>query len=117
MIDDELHRQTHIKDYEREWMEKNRAAVLYTMESDFVEVQEPEAKEFQIFKKDTRLAWKDPERYCADRCITTGNCDVFEDFFELGPKEVLSFCTECVLSESEDDHCDVPDGFYDKLMP
>ena len=117
MIDDELHRQTHKKEFEREWMEKNRGAILHHMESDFVNTPEPEVKEFQMYKKDKNLAWKDPERYCADRCISTGNCDIFEDFFELSPREVLSFCEECVLGDTEEDQCDVPDGFYNKPMP
>ena len=29
-------------------------------------------------RKDERMAANDPMRYCADRCVTTGNCDVFE---------------------------------------
>ncbi|KAL7537367.1 hypothetical protein ACHAWF_005738 [Thalassiosira exigua] len=53
------------------------------------------------------MAADDPARYCADRCVTTGNCDVFEDMFEMDPREVMAFCTECVLSEDEEP-CDVP---------
>ena len=30
------------------------------------------------------MANDDPMRYCADRCVSTGNCDVFEDMFDLG---------------------------------
>ena len=29
-------------------------------------------------RKDERMAKDDPMRYCADRCVTTGHCDVFE---------------------------------------
>lgn len=29
-------------------------------------------------RKDRRLAERDPAAYCADRCVSTGNCDVFE---------------------------------------
>lgn len=29
-------------------------------------------------RKDERMASDDPMRYCADRCVSTGNCDVFE---------------------------------------
>lgn len=29
-------------------------------------------------RKDEKMAQDDPMRYCADRCVTTGNCDVFE---------------------------------------
>lgn len=78
MIDDELHRQANLKEYEKEWTEKNRAAIFHRIETDFVNTQEPDAKEFQMYQRDTKLARRDPERYCADRCITTGNCDVFE---------------------------------------
>ncbi|KAL7529416.1 hypothetical protein ACHAXR_002955, partial [Thalassiosira sp. AJA248-18] len=45
-------------------------------------------------RKDERMAENDPMRYCADRCVATGNCDVFEDMFEMGPREVMKFCTE-----------------------
>mmetsp|Transcript_38070 Transcript_38070/g.46481 ORF Transcript_38070/g.46481 Transcript_38070/m.46481 type:complete len:172 (-) Transcript_38070:88-603(-) len=62
--------------------------------------------------KDRRLAEKDPARYCADRCVSTGYCDVFEEFFDFSAQEVLAFCTECVLSDDEEP-CDVPDKFYD----
>lgn len=36
--------------------------------------------------------------------------------YELGPEEVIKFCTECVLSEEEGE-CDLPPGFYDKPRP
>ena len=29
-------------------------------------------------RKDEKMAEDDPMRYCADRCVSTGNCDVFE---------------------------------------
>jgi len=35
-------------------------------------------------RKDEKMANDDPMRYCADRCVSTGNCDVFEDMFDLG---------------------------------
>jgi hypothetical protein len=35
-------------------------------------------------RKDEKMASDDPAKYCADRCVSTGNCDVFEDMFELG---------------------------------
>ena len=31
--------------------------------------------------------------------------------FDLGPSEVIKFCTECVLSEDEEP-CDVPESVY-----
>ncbi|KAL7513482.1 hypothetical protein ACHAXN_010703 [Cyclotella atomus] len=64
-------------------------------------------------RKDEKMANDDPARYCADRCVSTGNCDVFEDMFELDPSEVIKFCKECVLSEDEEP-CDIPGGFYVK---
>jgi hypothetical protein len=36
--------------------------------------------------------------------------------YELGPEDVIKFCTECVLSEEEGE-CDLPKGFYDKPRP
>lgn len=63
-------------------------------------------------RKDEKMADEDPMRYCADRCVTTGNCDVFEDMFEMDPTEVIQFCKECVLSE-EEEPCDVPMIFFE----
>ena len=34
-------------------------------------------------RKDEKMVEDDPMRYCADRCVSTGNCDVFEDMFEM----------------------------------
>ena len=53
-------------------------------------------------RKDKRLAFKKPEAYCADRCLSTGHCDVYEDFLEMSVKEVLAFCEECVLSDHDE---------------
>lgn len=58
-----------------------------------------------ISRRDQKLAHDDPQRYCADRCVTTGNCDVFEDMYHLSPQEVMKFCTECVLSDEEEVSC------------
>ncbi len=118
MIDSELHRQGHKKDYEKEWMEKNRRAVLSRMETDFGHVMEvDDREEFRAHQKDQRMAFSDPQRYCADRCVATGNCDIFEDFYHMSPQQVIAFCTECVLSESEDAECEIPEGFYDRPRP
>jgi hypothetical protein len=62
-------------------------------------------------RKDEKMAEDDPMRYCADRCVTTGNCDVFEDMFDMDPTEVIQFCKECVLSE-EEEPCDVPVNLF-----
>mmetsp|Transcript_1750 Transcript_1750/g.3746 ORF Transcript_1750/g.3746 Transcript_1750/m.3746 type:complete len:100 (+) Transcript_1750:419-718(+) len=69
------------------------------------------AKKIQM-RKDKRMAREDPARYCADRCVATGNCDVWEDMFEMAADEVQQFCTECVLSEDEEP-CDVPEKFIE----
>ncbi|KAG7359321.1 hypothetical protein IV203_015910 [Nitzschia inconspicua] len=118
MIDGELYRQSHKKEFEEAWMEKNRNAVLSRIETDFVNVDPiDDVTDFRMHRKDKRLAFKDPERYCADRCVATGNCDIFEDFYEMSPEQVIAFCTECVLSEDEDGECQIPDAFYDKPRP
>jgi hypothetical protein len=110
-IDDQLWRQTHKKEMEAEWQRKNARWIEGSLPQDFdfddhlmTETITPRQRE-----KDRRLANRDPAAYCADRCMATGNCDVFEDFFHLSPSEVMVFCTECVLSDS-DDPCDIP-GF------
>jgi len=48
-------------------------------------------------RKDKRMARTDPARYCADRCIATRNCEVWEDMFEMAADEVQEFCNNCVL--------------------
>ena len=62
-------------------------------------------------KKDEKMASDSPMRYCADRCVSTGNCDVFEDMFNMDPREVVEFCSECVLSEDEEP-CDIPESAF-----
>lgn len=126
MIDRELYRQGHKKDFEREWMEKNRGAFMHFIHDDLASDAVPvihdgidgDENVLRETIKDRKLAADDPQRYCADRCISTGNCDVFEDFFDLSPTEVLKFCNDCVLSDGEEP-CDIPDAFYDptKLAP
>ena len=78
MIDQEIYRQAHKKEYENEWMEKNRNAVFAKLSEDFV-MDRMDNKEFVMHRKDEKLAKDDPQKYCADRCVSTGNCDVFED--------------------------------------
>ena len=62
------------------------------------------------------MAFNDPMRYCADRCVSTGNCDVFEDVYDMSPRQVIAFCEECVLSE-EEEPCDVPESMFEGLEP
>ena len=78
MIDQEIYRQAHKKEYENEWMEKNRNAVFAKLSEDFV-MDRMDNKEFVMHRKDEKLAKDDPQKYCADRCISTGNCDIYED--------------------------------------
>lgn len=121
LIDSEVHRQHHKKEYEKEWMEKNRGAVLHSLHAGentlaIVSDLEEQHDRMRQFAKDKRLAKDDPRRYCADRCISTGNCDVYEDIFDFSPTEVLKFCNDCVLGDGEEP-CDIPDSFYDNLAP
>ena len=113
MIDRELWRQSHKKEFENEWMEKNRQVMMQAFKTDDVGyvMEEPE-QDFRQKRKDQKMAKKDPQQYCADRCIATGNCDVYEDFFEFSPEEVIEFCNDCVLSDG-DEPCDIPEAFYD----
>ncbi|GKY94866.1 hypothetical protein MPSEU_000451500 [Mayamaea pseudoterrestris] len=121
-IDAEFHRQHHRKEFENEWMEKNRGAVLQSLggssnnEQSMVSDLEEQHESMRQFAKDKRLAKEDPRRYCAERCISTGHCDVYEDIFDFSPTEVLEFCNDCVLGEG-DEPCDIPESFYEKLSP
>jgi len=49
-----------------------------------------------ISTRDRKMAAEDPMRYCADRCLSTGYCDVFEEFYDLSPREVVKFCQNCI---------------------
>jgi hypothetical protein len=64
--------------------------------------------------KDQYLAKQDPQKYCADWCIATGNCDVFYDSYKFTPMQVLELCKECVLSEAEEP-CDLPSAFFQDI--
>merc|ERR1740139_2044816 len=86
-----------------------------------LEVMPPQSYEFSEddlsnsvveMRRDRILASKSPERYCAERCVSTGHCDVFEDLFDFSAEQVMEFCTDCVLSE-EEEACDIPDKFLD----
>jgi hypothetical protein len=80
MIDRELYRQNHKKEFENEWMEKNREVMMHHMhDTSSSLMMDDRVEEFQEHIKDVRMAANDPRRYCADRCLTTGNCDVYED--------------------------------------
>uniref|UniRef100_A0A7S1G0I8 Apple domain-containing protein n=2 Tax=Corethron hystrix TaxID=216773 RepID=A0A7S1G0I8_9STRA len=73
--------------------------------------------------RDTKLAMKDMSRYCRDRCLATGFCDVFEEAYDYSQEEARAFCTECVVAVDEDgdEHlCDLPEGsieqYYEDLL-
>jgi hypothetical protein len=115
MIDNELYRETHVKEFEAEWMAKNKGTMMYHMHDDSLTNYMPElldGKELRAKAKDRQLAQDDPFRYCADRCVATGNCDAFEDIYDLTAFEVLEFCENCVLSDGEDP-CMLPDSFFE----
>jgi len=68
------------------------------------------SNEIQL-RKDKRLAETNPQAYCADRCVSTGECEIFEDMFEMSPEEVMEFCKGCVLSDGEEP-CDIPEAMF-----
>ena len=75
---------------------------------DFVELNNDDTIEL---RRDRRMVRKNPAQYCADRCVSTGHCEVFEDMLDMGPQEVMKFCTDCVLSE-EEEPCDIPEAMF-----
>ena len=82
MIDAELHRQHHKQEYANEWMAQNREAVLKDFKGDDnLMLLDEEKENYRQHKKDVQLAKNNPQSYCADRCITTGHCDVYEDLY------------------------------------
>jgi hypothetical protein len=82
MIDREIYRQHHRDEYEKEWMEKYRGAVLRSLNSgggkNAVAVDQAEVDLRQL-RKDRKMARNNPAQYCADRCVANGFCDVYED--------------------------------------
>lgn len=112
MIDKEFYHQTHKEEFEQQIQDKNKK-VLEVMPPQSYEFSEDDLNDSVLeMRRDQILAGKDPQRYCAERCVSTGHCDVFEDLFNFSPEQVMEFCTDCVLSE-EEEACDVPDQFFD----
>mmetsp|Transcript_38639 Transcript_38639/g.83950 ORF Transcript_38639/g.83950 Transcript_38639/m.83950 type:complete len:212 (-) Transcript_38639:155-790(-) len=121
LIDSELVRVGKLKEWEREWHEKNKPFIepktnaeavdsllsSTTASDDGVDRINP-----MMLKRDQRMAEKDPQKYCADRCVATGNCEVYEDMFEMSPAQVMEFCNDCVLAEDDDAECPIPDSMY-----
>jgi hypothetical protein len=109
-----LWRQNHKKEIDADWQRKNSRLMegYLPQDFDFDEQLMTDEMSHRQLEKDRRLARRDPAAYCADRCIATGNCDVFEDFFNFSPSEVMVFCTDCVMSDA-DEPCDVPGHLFD----
>jgi hypothetical protein len=78
LIDSELDREEHQDDFAREWMEKN-VIHLKNEQSAAVPDDEDSVRDMRQKARDRSMAKKNPQQYCADRCIATGNCDVYED--------------------------------------
>jgi len=123
LIDKERYRQAHKEELKSEFERKN-SLVLDEKLPEGYEFDDHMMEELLSQKqllRDHRLAQKNPMAYCADRCLATGYCDVFEDVFQLSSKEVRQFCEECVLSESADGTCDIPEYYleegYKMLQP
>jgi len=118
MIDQEYYREQHKKEFEKEWMQENKKILTYHMTKTVEEsvvgfsqyINGDDEDNFRSRAKDRIMAQQNPQMYCLDRCLATGNCDIFEELFQFSPYEVMDFCKECVLSE--EDLCDVPDTFY-----
>ena len=118
-----MYRLSHIRESRRESDKKYRKVAGIEKEIpvnyDFSNPLIEDSENIVIKRKDKRLAKSNPQAYCADRCVSTGNCDVYEDLFNMSPQEVIAFCTECVLSE-EEEPCDVPEAMLedgDLLLP
>ena len=83
MVDQEFYRQQHKKD----WVAKNTDQVLHSFHpeegvgsgSSPLMMDQDDMEEFRQHRKDVKMAKTDPGKYCADRCVSTGNCDVYED--------------------------------------
>jgi hypothetical protein len=97
MIDREYWREQHKNEFEIEWMKKNKEAILHSMKkaadggnelrdnsgigSLVMDVMDEPEQDVRQMVKDRRLAKANPQQYCADRCIATGYCEVYEDLY------------------------------------
>lgn len=106
MIDDQYYYQNHKMELDQKFHQQNDKYCESQTLPDKFEFNEDLLCTTQKMR-DYRLARTDPARYCADRCLATGFCDAYEEFFEFSAEEVKEFCTECVLSDDEEP-CDVP---------
>jgi len=111
MIDREYYHLTHKEEFEQQTQVKNKKVLEVVLPQSY-EFSEDDLQYMAEIRKDKVLASKDPQRYCAERCVSTGHCEVYEDLFDFSAEQVMEFCTDCVLSE-EEEACDVPDKFLD----
>mmetsp|Transcript_28074 Transcript_28074/g.43677 ORF Transcript_28074/g.43677 Transcript_28074/m.43677 type:complete len:178 (+) Transcript_28074:58-591(+) len=124
MLDEKYHMMTHPEAAlakEREFQRRNAQYKPDDLPSSFdgeVGLDMMSETSPRQLRKDKKMAKEDPQAYCAERCVSTGNCEVYEDVFDFSPEEVMSFCTDCVLSEKEDP-CELPpenmDAFFESL--
>jgi hypothetical protein len=53
--------------------------------------------------RDERMAKANPKKYCVDRCLATGYCEVLEDILDMTTQQVKRFCDNC----SGEDECEL----------
>jgi hypothetical protein len=119
MIDAEIYRQGHKKEYEEAWMEKNRAAILHSLrgkgdagggeggpsspsasaDGSLAALGGDDAEAFRQHARDVRMAREDPQRYCADRCISTGKRRTKDLFFSAAAVGLVSPSFSWIASE------------------
>ena len=55
-----------------------------------------------------KKAIEDTSKWCLERCISLGHCEVFEDLAKMSTSQVQDFCKACVIGEVQGaDECDV----------
>jgi len=116
MIDREYFRLRHKKIFDVKREERNTVVMEKKLPQDYEFASASDLLENEDAvqaRRDHLLAKRNPEKYCMERCVATGNCEVFEDLFDFSADEVMEFCTDCVLSE-EEEPCDVPEKFLDE---
>jgi hypothetical protein len=111
-VDDELYRERNLDEWKKQRLKNDQAVLESKLPTAFEEADFGEPIFNKQHMRDRKLARDDPQAYCADRCLTTGYCEVFEEDFSFSAVEVIQFCEECVLSDGEEP-CDVPAAFLD----
>jgi hypothetical protein len=79
MIDQEYYRQHH----KEEWIAQTQKPTVDTSTLVNEMTMNESIVNHQQHIRDVKLANTNPQQYCADRCIATGNCDVYEDLYVL----------------------------------